>query len=272
MRALNIARCPTPTPAISILIPGLLCDANVWQPPDRRAFRHRRRSRLPITALQDSLPGMARTILAERAAALRARRALDGRAHRARGVSRRARARDGAGAVGHRLPSACARRGRREGSRRAPRAAGHRAPRRHARDGPQVGAGHGASVAPRRSARSSTPMLDMFESKTPDIYAAQIRALLNRPDGDAVLPTIQCPTLVLCGHEDSWSPPAAAPGDRGARFPAARSWTSPSAGTCRRWSGQAVNARCARGSDCDRAPRALGLTGGAHAGRASAAR
>ena len=50
------------------------------------------------------------------------------------------------------------------------------------------------------------PILDMFESKTPDIYAAQTRALLNRPDATPVMPTIRCPTLVLCGHEDSWSP------------------------------------------------------------------
>jgi pimeloyl-ACP methyl ester carboxylesterase len=51
-------------------------------------------------------------------------------------------------------------------------------------------------------------VLDMFEAKSPDIFAAQIRALLNRPDGTSVLPTIKCPTLVLCGHEDAWSPPA----------------------------------------------------------------
>ena len=50
-------------------------------------------------------------------------------------------------------------------------------------------------------------ILDMFESKSPDIYAAQIRALLNRPDGAPVLPTIRVPTLLLCGHEDAWSPP-----------------------------------------------------------------
>jgi pimeloyl-ACP methyl ester carboxylesterase len=47
----------------------------------------------------------------------------------------------------------------------------------------------------------------MFESKTPDLYAAQIHALLSRPDGSALLPLIRCPTLVLCGNEDSWAPP-----------------------------------------------------------------
>jgi pimeloyl-ACP methyl ester carboxylesterase len=49
-------------------------------------------------------------------------------------------------------------------------------------------------------------VLDMFEAKTPELYAAQIHAMLNRPDGGPLLAQIKCPTLVLCGHEDSWSP------------------------------------------------------------------
>jgi pimeloyl-ACP methyl ester carboxylesterase len=39
-----------------------------------------------------------------------------------------------------------------------------------------------------------------------DLYEAQIRALLDRPDRSALLPQIRVPTLLLCGHEDSWSP------------------------------------------------------------------
>jgi pimeloyl-ACP methyl ester carboxylesterase len=50
------------------------------------------------------------------------------------------------------------------------------------------------------------PILDMFESKSPEIHAAQTRALINRPDATPVMSGIRCPTLVLCGHEDSWSP------------------------------------------------------------------
>ncbi len=50
------------------------------------------------------------------------------------------------------------------------------------------------------------PILDMFEAKTPEVYAAQTRALISRPDAGPVMGTIRCPTLVLCGHEDSWSP------------------------------------------------------------------
>lgn len=49
-------------------------------------------------------------------------------------------------------------------------------------------------------------MLAMVERKTPQIHAAQIRALLTRPDASAVLPGISCPTLLLCGREDQWSP------------------------------------------------------------------
>jgi pimeloyl-ACP methyl ester carboxylesterase len=50
------------------------------------------------------------------------------------------------------------------------------------------------------------PILDMFERQTPDSFAAQIRALLARPDAAGVLREIACPTLVLCGREDTWSP------------------------------------------------------------------
>jgi pimeloyl-ACP methyl ester carboxylesterase len=51
-------------------------------------------------------------------------------------------------------------------------------------------------------------ILDMFDRKTPDIYRAQVNALLNRPDATPVLAAIRCPTLVLCGREDAWSPVA----------------------------------------------------------------
>jgi pimeloyl-ACP methyl ester carboxylesterase len=50
-------------------------------------------------------------------------------------------------------------------------------------------------------------ILDMFERKTPDVFAAQIHALLSRPDACGLLEDIRCPTLVLCGAQDSWSLP-----------------------------------------------------------------
>ena len=62
------------------------------------------------------------------------------------------------------------------------------------------------------ASRHHTPVfeavLDMFERKTPDIFAAQINALLTRPDCTELLAHIHCPTLLLCGRDDAWSPPA----------------------------------------------------------------
>lgn len=37
-------------------------------------------------------------------------------------------------------------------------------------------------------------------------FAAQQRALLARPDASDLLAAITCPTLVLCGRQDAWSP------------------------------------------------------------------
>ncbi|MGA9882271.1 MAG: alpha/beta fold hydrolase [Candidatus Acidiferrales bacterium] len=51
-------------------------------------------------------------------------------------------------------------------------------------------------------------ILEMFGRKTPEIYRTQVCALLNRPDATPVLGTIRCPTLALCGREDTWSPVA----------------------------------------------------------------
>lgn len=40
-----------------------------------------------------------------------------------------------------------------------------------------------------------------------DTYAAQITALLGRPQVESLLPNIACPTLVAVGDADEWSPP-----------------------------------------------------------------
>ena len=52
-------------------------------------------------------------------------------------------------------------------------------------------------------------IIAMMGRKSPEIFAAQIKALLGRPDATPVLPAIRCPTMVLCGREDAWSPLAA---------------------------------------------------------------
>src|SRR3989339_18027 len=49
-------------------------------------------------------------------------------------------------------------------------------------------------------------ILQMISRQTPDMFASQIQALLARPDASTLLPQIHCPTLLLCGREDVWSP------------------------------------------------------------------
>jgi len=50
------------------------------------------------------------------------------------------------------------------------------------------------------------PLTEMVKRSTPETFANQQRALLNRPEARAVLPLIQCSTLILCGRQDAWSP------------------------------------------------------------------
>jgi pimeloyl-ACP methyl ester carboxylesterase len=51
-------------------------------------------------------------------------------------------------------------------------------------------------------------ILDMMGSCPIGRYRAQVKALLDRPDASSLLPTIQCPTLILVGEQDLWSPVA----------------------------------------------------------------
>lgn len=51
-------------------------------------------------------------------------------------------------------------------------------------------------------------VVDMMARSSAEIFAAQIRALLARPDASALLTGIRCPALVLCGEQDSWAPVA----------------------------------------------------------------
>ncbi len=52
-------------------------------------------------------------------------------------------------------------------------------------------------------------IVGMIARKTPEIQAAQIKALLERPDSTQVLRTIYCPALLLTGDADTLSSPAA---------------------------------------------------------------
>ena len=59
--------------------------------------------------------------------------------------------------------------------------------------------------------RLDTPVfediLQMLERSNPAQFEAQQTALLGRRDATPQLSTIQCPTLILCGRQDGWSPP-----------------------------------------------------------------
>ncbi len=50
------------------------------------------------------------------------------------------------------------------------------------------------------------PLTAMVVRATPEQHRRQIRALLDRPDARPYLPTISCPTLVMVGRQDRWSP------------------------------------------------------------------
>jgi pimeloyl-ACP methyl ester carboxylesterase len=64
-------------------------------------------------------------------------------------------------------------------------------------------------------------IVEMFGGKTADVFAAQINALVNRPDAGPLLDRIRVPTLILCGGQDDWSPPSAHE-EMAARIPSSR--------------------------------------------------
>jgi pimeloyl-ACP methyl ester carboxylesterase len=50
------------------------------------------------------------------------------------------------------------------------------------------------------------PIYEMICRKTPEIFEAQIGALLNRSDSEAVLRSVNVPSLVLAGRNDNTAP------------------------------------------------------------------
>lgn len=51
-------------------------------------------------------------------------------------------------------------------------------------------------------------LTDMVLRMTPHIHERQIRALVKRPEARGHLPAITCPTLIMVGQQDEWSPVA----------------------------------------------------------------
>ncbi len=186
-----------------ILIPGLMCDEAVWEHQDR-ALRDIADITIADHGSLDSLTAMADAILkrAPERFAL-AGHSMGGRV--AFQVFRRAPERVTAIAL---MDTAC-----------TPRAAGaagaeeteqrYRLLNKARKEGMRAMGAEWVQrmVHPERLSDTTlmNAILDMIARKTPEIFEAQITALLNRPDARDVLPQIHCPSLVLCGREDAWS-------------------------------------------------------------------
>lgn len=83
------------------------------------------------------------------------------------------------------------------------------------------------------------PLRSMCVAQGQAVWEAQVAALLGRQEAESLLPTITCPTLVMTGEHDAWSPPdqhrefaAAIPGAELAIIPGAGhmlTWEAPDA-------------------------------------------
>lgn len=60
----------------------------------------------------------------------------------------------------------------------------------------------------RKNTRLMADLTAMVLRMNPDLHARQIKALVDRPDAEAVLPSVRCPLLVMVGRQDAWSPVA----------------------------------------------------------------
>jgi len=187
-----------------VLIPGLLCDEAVWA-PQAAALADVAAIHVADHGRRDSLGAMAEAIIADAAPRFAvAGHSMGGRV--ALEVVRRA----GRRVTGLALldtgytPLPPGEAGRREAQGRhdlleLARAEGMRAVGQRWLRIPMI---HASRVADQPLIDG---ILDMFERRTPEQFAAQVHALLTRPDATDVLESVTVPTLVLCGREDAWS-------------------------------------------------------------------
>lgn len=187
-----------------VLIPGLLCDEFVWS-DQRRALSKHANVWVPDHGALDSLTQMAQAILRDAPAeqfalaghSMGGRVALEVLRLAPHRVLRLALLDTGY------LPRAAGEQGDAEQASRL-------ALLDNARRLGMAAMGRQWARGMVHPARIDTPLFDaiieMIERKTPEIFAAQIRALLARPDASPQLLAMDCPTLVLCGRQDSWSP------------------------------------------------------------------
>lgn len=187
-----------------VFLPGLACDETVWRHA-REALSSYAPVTIPDYGLLDTLGAMAEHVLAEAPAEFAlAGHSMGGRV--ALEVLRRASERVRAIALLDTAvdPLAPGERGERE-------AQGRHALLAIARERGMAAMAErwvqGMLWPPRlHEAALVNAVVDMFARKSADVFAAQVHALLARPDARPLLAAIRCPTLVLCGADDSWSP------------------------------------------------------------------
>lgn len=198
---MSAASVPSAPPITVLLLPGLLCDATVWQAALERLSPH-----MPVAvgdlSTQDDLTRMARDMLATHAGPLAVA-----------GFS-----------MGGRVAMEMARLAPERVTRLAlidtgmhPCRAGEEAKRQEMidlawRDGM-------AALAARwlppmvHPDRQDDPVLigrltEMVCRMGPDLHERQMRALLNRPDASATIGAYRGPVALIVGRQDAWSPVA----------------------------------------------------------------
>ncbi|MEA3393365.1 MAG: alpha/beta hydrolase [Pseudomonadota bacterium] len=189
-----------------MLLPGLNCDAAVWA-PQMAALKNDARCVVPAWGLRDTLTAMAEQVLAEAPTerfsvaghSMGGRVALEVFRLAPQRVERLALLSTGT------HPLAAGEAGEKE-------RAGRMALLQIARTQGMRAMGQQWARGMVHRDRLDTPVfeqvLDMLARGGAEQYAAQINALLTRPDAGPLLPTIACPTLVLTGRDDAWSGPA----------------------------------------------------------------
>jgi len=187
-----------------VLLPGLVCDATVWAHARAQLEAHAPVS-IPDYGLLDSLGAMAEKVLREAPPRFAlAGHSMGGRV--ALEILRREPERVTALALLDTgvAPLAAGEAGEREAAGRHELLALAREEGMAAMAARWV---RGMVWPPRLSDTALVQaVIDMFARRSADMFAAQIRALLARPDAGSLLGGIRCPTLVLCGEQDSWAP------------------------------------------------------------------
>ena len=187
-----------------VLLPGLVCDASVWEHAHTALSAH-----APVTVPEygtlDSLPAMAEKVLREAPPRFAvAGHSMGGRV--ALEVLRRAPDRVAAIALLNTgvQPLAAGEAGQREAAGRYELLAIAKERGMAAMATKWVQ----GMIWPTRlgEAELIASVVDMMARSSAEVFAAQIRALLARPDAGSLLAEIRCPALVLCGEEDSWAP------------------------------------------------------------------